>query len=328
MIKKIIKKLPFVKKVITARKFNREYSYDKKFFTRNYSHSAPTKAKIGYNILLISHSLEKGMSNKNPRHFGATKVDELIKLIREYEAYGDYENDFDFVNAINVLRNYAKFYEEKKWTDAGEYEKVSEFLRNYSGVAKMNVGSFVLEKKDFEKVAAIDYRKFLASRHSVREFSTKKLDEKDLKKAIETAILSPSACNRQMIKVYYVSDPEKAKKVVSVAQGFGGFEKDTINTIVITFDVNANYFVGERNQGWFNAGLFSMNLVNALHSQGIGSCFCQFGNSTKQEEQLKKLLDIPASERIAVILSAGYYCDKSIIPYSPRKKIGDVYRKR
>lgn len=98
--------------------------------------------------------------------------------------------------------------------------------------------------------------------------------------------------------------------------------------LVVAFVVNANYFIGERNQGWLNAGLFSMNLVNALHSQGIGSCFCQFGNSTKQEEQLKKLLGIPASERIAVILSAGYYCDKSIIPYSPRKKIGDVYRER
>ncbi len=192
----------------------------------------------------------------------------------------------------------------------------------------MNVGSFVLEKKDFEKDATIDYRKFLASRHSVREFSTKKLDEKDLKKAIEAAILSPSACNRQMIKVYYVSDSEKAKKVVGVAQGFGGFEKDTINTIIITCDVNANYFFGERNQGWFNAGLFSINLVNALHSQGIGSCFCQFGNSTKDEEMLKKLLDIPSSERIAVILSGGYYCDECIVPYSPRKQISDIYRKR
>ena len=101
----------------------------------------------------------------------------------------------------------------------------------------MNVGGFILEKKDFENDSAIDYRKFLASRHSVREYSTKKLDEKDLKKAIETAILSPSACNRQMIKVYYISDPAKAKKVVNVAQGFGGFEKDTINTIIITFDM-------------------------------------------------------------------------------------------
>lgn len=328
MIKQFIKKIPFAKQAIIYLKFHREYSYDRKFFRKNYSHSTPTKAKIGYNMLLISHSLEKGMSNKNPRHFGAAKVDELIKLIREYEAYGDYENDFDFVNAINVLRNYAKFYEEKKWTDAEEYGKVSEFLKKYSEVAKMDVGSFVLEKKDFEKDAAIDYCKFLASRHSVREFSAKKLDENDLKKAVESAILSPSACNRQMIKVYYISDPAKSKKLISIAQGFGGFEKETINSLVVTFDVNANYFIGERNQGWFNAGLFSMNLVNALHSQGIGSCFCQFGNSTKQEEQLKKLLDIPASERIAVILSAGYYCDKSIIPYSPRKKIEDVYRKR
>ena len=326
--KKIIKSLPFAKTAIARLKSNHEYSYDRKFFTKNYSHSSPTKAKIGYNMLLISHSLEKGMSNKNPRHFGVAKVDELIKLIRDYESYGNYENDFDFVNAINVLRNYARFYETKKWTDAKEYKKVSDFLKNYSKIKKMNVGSFVLAKKDFEKDATIDYSRFLASRHSVREFSTKRLDEKDLKKAIETAILSPSACNRQMIKVYYVSDSIKSKKVIDAAQGFGGFEKDTINTLVVTFDINANYFIGERNQGWFNAGLFSMNLVNALHSQGIGSCFCQFGNSTKQEEKLKKLLSIPNSERIAVIIATGYYCDRCTIPYSPRKSIDDIYRKR
>ena len=152
MIKKNIKKLPFAKQAITSLKFHREYSYDQKFFRKNYSHSAENQNKIGYNMLLISHSLEKGMSNKNPRHFGAAKVDELMKLIRKYEAYGDYENDFDVVNAINVLRNYAKFYEEKKWTDTEEYEEVSEFLKDYSDVAKMNVGSFVLEKKISRKM--------------------------------------------------------------------------------------------------------------------------------------------------------------------------------
>ncbi len=328
MIKQIVKKIPLVKPIITKIKFNREYLYDKNFFKKNYSHSSPTKAKIGYNMLLISHSLEKGMSNKNPRHFGVAKVDELIKLIHDYESYGNYENDFDFVNAINVLRNYARFYETKKWTDTKEYKKVSDFLKNYSKIKKMNVGSFVLAKKDFEKDATIDYSRFLASRHSVREFSTKRLDEKDLEKAIETAILSPSACNRQMCKVYYISDYEKAKKVMNTAQGFGGFEKGTINMLIVTFDVNACYFIGERNQGWLNAGLFSMNLVNALHSQGIGSCFCQYGSTTREEEELKKLLDISSSERVAVVISVGYYCDRCIVPYSPRKSIDDIYRKR
>ena len=328
MIKSIIKKMPLVNTLITKIKFSREYSYDQKFFTKNYSHSAPTKAKVGYNMLLISHSLEKGMSNKNPRRFGVAKIIELIKLIHEYESYGNYQDDFDFINAINVLRGYVKFYESKDWCNTEEYDRVTSFLEKYKDIQEMNVGSFILKKKNFEKYANIDYAKFLSSRHSVREFSTRKLNEKDLKKAIETAILSPSACNRQMCKVYYIADQKKAQTVISVAQGFGGFEKDTINALIITFDVNANYFIGERNQGWFNAGLFSMNLVNALHSQGIGSCFCQFGNSTKDEEMLKKLLNIPSSERIAVIISAGYYCDECIIPYSPRKQISDIYRKR
>lgn len=327
-IKSVLKKVPFAKTVNEKRKFMREYHYDQKFFWNNYSHSKETKDKIGYNMLLITHSLEKGMANKNPRRFGVTKINELKKLIEKYAQYDNSEKDYAFVCAVNVLRGYVAFYEQKKWTDTEEYVDVKSFIEKYKNIEKMDVGSFVLHKTDFEKDSKVDYTKFLASRHSVREFSTKKLDEKDLKKAVETAILSPSARNRQMVKVYNVTDATKAKKLISIAQGFGGFEKETINPLVITFDVNANYFIGERNQGWFNAGLFSMNLVNALHSQGIGSCFCQFGNTVKQEEEVKRLLDIPANERIAVIISCGYYVDESIIPYSPRKKIGDIYRKR
>ncbi len=308
--------------------FHREYRYDKRFFKKNFSHSSATKNKTGYNALLVSHSLEKGMANKNPRPFGKSKINELIDLMRKYVKYGDYDKDFAFVNTINVLRGYKKFYEEKKWTENSEYVIVSDFLKDYSDIEEMNVGSYVLNKSDFEKDSKIDYRKFIASRHSVREFLSKPVKEEDMKKAVETAILSPSACNRQMCKVYYVADSKKAKKVVALGQGFGGFEKETINPIIITFDVSANYFIGERSQGWFNAGLFSMNLVNALHSQGIGSCFCQFGNTTSDEEKLKKILEIPSSERIAVIIACGYYCDKCLVPYSPRKQLEDIYRQR
>ena len=89
--------------------------------------------------------------------------------------------------------------------------------------------------------------------------------------------------------------------------------------------MNANYFIGERNQGWFNAGLFSMNFANSLHSRGIGSCFCQFGNSATEEEYVKKLVGIPGNERIAVLISAGYYADECRVPYSPRKSLSDVF---
>ena len=328
MIKKLIKRMPGVSKIRTKIKFNREYKYDRRFFEENYSHSrSGSRGKDGYNMLLISHSLEKGMSNKSPRRFGVSKAQELMNFINKYSKYDNCEDDFAFINAVNVLRSYVDFYDEKEWRDENILD-VKQFLKDFAKIRKMNVGSFVLKRKDFENDASINYRRFLASRHSVREFQNKRLEKADVKNAIEAAILSPSACNRQMIKIYQVTDKPVAEKVISIAQGFGGFEKDTINLFIVTFDVNANYFIGERNQGWFNAGLFSMNFVNALHSQGIGSCFCQFGNKTSEEEQIKSLIGIPNNERIAVLISAGYYCDECRVPYSPRKSIEDVFRIR
>lgn len=325
-LKNIMKKNLFIRRCYEKMLFDKEYRYDRNFFIKHYSHSKENKNKLGYNMLLISHSLEKGMSNKKPRRFGAAKTAELMSMANKYVQYGDFQKDFAFVNSINVLRNYVEFYKRKNWQGTEECKKVAAFLEDYANIEKMNVGSCELMKKDFEEDSKINYEKFLSSRHSVREFMPMVVDAKDIEKAVRVAKLSPSACNRQMCKAYYVVNKTKVRKIIEMAQGFGGFEKETISPIVVTFDVSANYMIGERNQGWFNAGLFSMNLVNALHSQGIGSCFCQFGNCTSDEEELKKILNIPESERIAVIIAVGYYCDRCLIPYSPRKEINDIYK--
>lgn len=325
VIKNIIKKIPGITSIKDTFVFIKEYIYDYKFFKKNYSHSKMTRGKLGYNMLLIVHSLEKGMSNSYPRYFGFEKVKKLIEMVQLYETLSN-EKDYPYTMAINVLRGYCEFYETNKWIDREEYKLVNEFLKQYKNIEKLNVGSFELYKKNFIDSAMIDYNSFLSSRHSVRTFDNKKINNEDIDKAINMAIKSPSACNRQMCKIYFIKDKEKASEVIKIGQGFGGFDLNNINIFVITFDVNANYFIGERNQGWFNAGLFSMNFVNALHSLGIGSCFIQFGNSTKQEEYLKKKLNIPNQERIAVIISAGYYKDKCTIPYSMRKKEKDIYK--
>ena len=335
MIKKVLKKFPGVKFILNIKNklfkylnFCREYKYDYNFFIKNYSNSKETKNKIGYNILLATHSLEKGMSNTKLRYFGVNKTKEIINMLSKYEKYDNYKEDFPFINGINILRKYKEIYEENNWINREEYKKVNEFLNNYNDIVSINVGSFTLEKKSFIKDATnIDYNKFLSSRHSVRNYCTKKIDDNDIKKAVDMAIKSPTACNRQMVKIYYVENSEKREKIIHLGQGFSGFDLDSVNIFLITFDVNANYFIGERNQGWFNSGLVAMNFVNALHSLGIGSCFIQFGNTTKEEENIKNILNIPNNERIAVILSAGYYENSSKIPFSPRKNISDIYKK-
>ena len=113
--------------------------------------------------------------------------------------------------------------------------------------------------------------------------------------------------------------------IIHFSIGKGGIDLKGVNTFLITFDVNGLCYYGERNQGYFNAGLFSTNLINSFHSLGIGTCFIQFSNSVEDEDKLKNLNNIPYNERIAVILYAGYYDEKSIFCVSPRKDVEEYF---
>ena len=160
----------------------------------------------------------------------------------------------------------------------------------------------------------------------MREFSDKKISKDDIKYCVEAAIASPSACNRQMCKVYQVSSHENIELLSNVIMGLGGFEKKGINYFVFTYDIAAFSFYGERNQGYFNTGLFAMNFVNALHFKGIGSCFLQWANTAKEDEMVRKKLNIPNGERIVVVLAAGYYADETLCPCSYRKNVDEIYK--
>lgn len=328
-LKSLIKKIPGVEKIINLKKLQ-DYNKDKKFFIKNYMYSNPrTKEKIEYDMLFEIHKLEKGFAViKNPRPFGFDKVKKIISDIDEFEKK-NFDKSFAYNLSYSSLEEYLKFYEEKKWTDKEEYNYVKEYMKKEKKYTYIPVGAFDYKKEDFiHEVKSIDYDKFLSSRRSIRNFANGKLKDKDIEQAINMAIKTPTACNRQMCKIYYIKS-EKSKKIVEkYGQGLGLFDLSNANYFVITFDISANYFIGERNQGWFNSGLVTMNFVNALHSLGIGSCCIQFGNSFKEELEFKKLLNIPENERIGVIVTAGYYDETSRIPYSTRKPIEEIYRER
>ena len=329
MIKKIVKKIPGAKKINNIRKLL-DFNKDKKIFDKNYMYSMPlTKEKLEYDMLFEIHKLEKGFAViKNQRPFGYDKVKRIIRDIKEYEK-NNFESSFAYNLAYSSLNQYIKFYEEKKWTEKDEYVFVKKFMNNHRDYQELLVGAFDYKTEDFlPYIKSVDYDKFLSSRRSIRNFSSKKLKDEDIKKAVNMAIKTPTACNRQMCKIYYIKSNENKKVIEKYAQGLGLFDLTNANYFVITFDLSANYFIGERNQGWFNSGLVTMNFVNALHSLGVGSCCIQFGNSFKEEEEFKKLLNIQENERIGVIITAGYYDKISRIPYSTRKPIEEIYRER
>lgn len=322
-MRSFLKKIPFVKSLIVKVKFVHEYYKDYVFFKHNYSYSNEIANKIGYNILLLSHSLEKGMGSENPRVFGKEKMTDLLQLLDCYIKNGGSTDSYAFITGVNTVRSYVLYFNHMNWK-LEKPDEIDKFLDQFKDVEDIQVGSYVVEKQEI--IPTVKYNDIISTRHSVRKFKNKRLSNSDILQAVDSALLTPTACNRQMVHINYVKDEKLSRKVISMCQGFSGFDVDSINLFIVTFDVNANYFIGERNQGWLNVGLVSMNFVNALHSIGIGSCFNQFGSTFKEEEKIKELLQIPENERIGVLISTGYYEDEVRVLYSHRKKAADIYR--
>ena len=304
----------------------KEYEYDKNFYELNNMSAGENLNKLGYALLWSTHTVEKGLSHFELRPFCKDKIEEIIKILNSAKKYANYEKDFSFINGINTLREYKKTYEEHKWTNTKEYKTVANFVKDFTAIPDQKTGAYILTKEELKKDYSIDYKTFLKSRHSTRNYKVQELKMEDIKEAIEIAKYSPSACNRQYIKVHYYPRGKKRQNVINAGVGKGGLYLDGVNTFIITFDVNGLKTPGERNQGFFNAGLFSTNFINALHSLGIGTCLIQFSNSVAQEDKLKQSNDIPAHERIAVILFAGYYDDKSFFAVSPRKDFTEYFK--
>jgi nitroreductase len=308
----------------TLTPLDKEYLYDKDFYKKYNMGTEESLNKLGYESIIHTHTLEKGMEHFELRPFAVEKTRYIMSLIKRESKYENYENKFAFINGINSLREYKKIYEEHNWINKDEYKKVDEFLKNYSKVENQKAGAYILTKKELQKDYEIDYLKFVKSRHSTRNYKNEPIKLDDVKAAVEMAKYSASACNRQYIKLHFYPSGKMRDNVIHYALGKGGLYLDGVNTFIVTFDVNGLSGVGERNQGYFNAGLYSTNLVNAFHSLGIGTCFIQFANSVKDEDDLKRKNEIPEYERIAVILYAGYYDEKSIFAVSPRKNVSEL----
>ena len=308
----------------TLMPLDREYLFDKEFYKKHNTESESTLNKLGYKVIVYSHVLEKGMQHFYLRPFSLKNTEILMKLIEYQTKYKGHEHNFSFINGINSLREYKKSYETNGWIDREEYKKVNDFLKNFKKIEDKNAGAFILTKKELEQDYKINYLKFIKSRHSTRNYKNETIKLDDVKAAVEMAKYSASACNRQYVRIHFYPFGKKRDNVINYSIGKGGLYLEGVNTFIVTFDVNGLSGEGERNQGYFNAGLFSTNLVNAFHSLGIGTCFIQFANSVKEEEELKKKNDIPENERIAVIIFAGYYDEKSIFAVSPRKNVSEL----
>lgn len=274
------------------------------------------KDKIEWRILLLSHSLEKGLSIQNPRiDFGIEKASDLKKLLIIY----DNKESYVYKEGISVLSAYID-YRKKNNLDYGLFVIPNvNFDSKGGGITKLTINDVKYNETNFIELCK--------KRHSVRNFSAKYVSIDDVKKAVQIALTCPSACNRQMIKVYTTNDIKKNSKIAKLIPGNIGFKDENCRYLILTSDMKAfDYY--EINQWYLNGGIFISYLQLAFTSNNIGSCIYQWPKIKDNNKKLKQLLNIPKNEEVLTILAVGYYKDDFVVLKAKRKNVDDVLIQR
>ena len=183
---------------------------------------------------------------------------------------------------------------------------------------EIDSGVFVETKDHILSLCNKDFESLLYSRHSQRYFSNMPVSLEKLNKALKMAQRTPSACNRQGWKTYVYKD-SKSVELIKWQGGSRGFEEEIKCAILVTANLKA-FLSYEVHQAYVDGGLYAMNLINSLHSLGLGT----IPLSTAFEYNKLKLLrqfEVPENEVPILIIGIGEMQDQFSVAVSKRKDI-------
>ncbi|MBU1084604.1 MAG: nitroreductase family protein [Candidatus Omnitrophota bacterium] len=149
------------------------------------------------------------------------------------------------------------------------------------------------------------------ARRSIRSYSGRVIDQKDLDKCAEAARYAPSACNSQPWKFIIVNDSavkkDIANKVFSGIYSMNSFAADAAAYIVIVSERTklAASVAGaliRTDFGQIDLGIAYSHISLQAQALGIGSCALGWFDS----KALKRILRIPHATSAGLIVALGY----------------------
>jgi nitroreductase len=306
--------LGYYSKVYTCFRTIRYFLIDALYTMQNSKDNGKfTKDKSDANIMLLMHSLEKGMSFSNKKlGWGGKKAEQLVDLLIKHISL--FEIDNQVVVALSILNQYLK--DPLSTKDLSIRQKIKELLYNHKELINDKIGGVkkIVSHDNFE-LSYQQILEFYKSRSSVRNFSDVHITDEEILKAKKMVSLTPSACNRQSSKVYVVRDRILVAKLLENQLGGQGWCENADVLFVVTS--NCSYFSAEyeRYQPYIDGGMYAINFDMALHSINIASCFKMYIRTPKRDFEFRKMLEIPNNEIPIILIFAGHYPDH--LTYSP-----------
>ncbi len=166
----------------------------------------------------------------------------------------------------------------------------------------------------------MNFTEIAKNRYSCRSYdATRMVEDEKIKAILESAILSPSACNSQPYH-FTVCKGEKAKEVAKATQSMGmnKFASDAPVMIVISEgNYNKTASIGAKMKGndyrSIDIGIATAYLTAEASAQGLGTCILGWFDDKK----IRKICGLDSAVRLVVAL--GYAKEGSVVPTKKRK---------
>ena len=171
----------------------------------------------------------------------------------------------------------------------------------------------------------MNFSEIAKNRYSCRSYdATKMVEDEKIKAILESAILSPSACNSQPYH-FTVCKGEKAKEVAKATQSMGmnKFASDAPVMIVISEgNYNKTASIGAKMKGndyrSIDIGIATAYLTAEASAQGLGTCILGWFDDKK----IRKICGLDTAVRLVV--SLGYAKEGSVVPTKKRKAFDEL----
>ncbi len=309
----------FYKRFKLRNSFKRTYRYDMDSYLR-YSRTfgANDPGRLIGSIILQYHVIEKGLTMPESRlGFGQERIISLCRdCVKYIEKYG--QNDEQVNHAIAVVLEYENLHRKNRFdldeeTIHSLIQLKDRLISPVQRAVQIQTGRDELfSKKDYS------FPEFSASRCSVRNYSAEDVPLKGIMDALELAKHSPSACNRQSWRTYVYTQKSMINKLLELQGGNRGFGHLVNKLIIVAGEQGLFCNSNERNQVYIDGGIYTMNLLYALHYERIAACVLNCSFDPEKEIELKRNAGIKDSEVLIVMIACGIAPDEFKVAISHR----------
>lgn len=155
----------------------------------------------------------------------------------------------------------------------------------------------------------MDFSELIQKRQSDRRYAPEPVAREHILKCLEAARLAPSACNSQPWKFVVVDDKAKLAEMADAAIGLG-MNKFTLQVPVLVavvqepmnLSAKAGALAKDKDYSMMDLGMAVENFCLQAAELGLGTCIMGWFD----EKRIKKLLGVPRSRRIQLLISLGH----------------------